>query len=1156
MAIKNVLFKITADIGDLNAQLQKITERIEQLGNAAETSGKKISKNLKKGITDKQAEQYEKDIARKKTETVIKEGEKLLKEKVKQENELLQTLKKEQEKALRDYLRYIELRQIAEEKAAKAKELAEIRKTRAAEREAKKQADAAQRAAEREKRAAERAAIAKQKAEEAATRSAERESQKRAKAAERAAQKEAAAAKKAADQAAKNRVSISDIVKGGLAVAGITSAIQAIKEFGLESVRAAAEFQKNQIAFKTFIGSAAEANQVLSDLVQLAVKTPFTSEQTIQSARVLAAYGFNAAELIPIIERLGNISSGTSIPLEQISLVFGQIKAAGKLMGQDLLQLVNAGFNPLQEISERTGESMASLRKRMGEGKISFREVAESMMFATEKGGRFYNLNKQLAETTAGKIDALREKWQLFARETGQALEPLTKKILEIGDSSIKLGKEVVNFLGSSGILQLINTLLEPLDRLFLRLSQLLFMINVYNIALRGGPISKRPIMQSGIIPLEEEKKQLDAIKKTNSALRERANIIKNTYKEDTAKGIFTYDEKGIDELNEKLSESEKIDKKKLTSSRQYWVEVERAYLALAKTNEIESKTTMYENIRKRANAAITIAEKLKETSPELNRHGVLDREILRLKELIYDADAKILAATLNQGSGLDENKRKVANEVDLYEKLRDLAREVASARIEQFKGEDEPTQRIRNEKRFANDLLNIEENRQRRTKELLKERLSALRSADKEAVLSAEDYAEVVSIVEGELKSERLLAEYKYNEEDARINKFFNDQKEKANQDAYKRLLKNEEEYYDDSIKATQEYEEKLKKEASESRWKRQFKIRVDALKDAIRIENDTIKQRAKTQIDLLNVEEKSVSLAAVFAGADPDALIEIEREFNDQRAKVNKEADDKIRENGKKFTEWLITEEEIRRQAILDGWMQFTSQLSQGLQDVANAIEAQAQRQIEGQQTRVEKAREIADKGNSEILQLEEERLEKLNEKRRQAARAAIAIAKTEAIAQSALAVVKAAGQTGAGAPLAIATTITALVAGIASAAIAVSNAGWKDLYTGGYTGDGGKYEPAGTVHKGEFVFSKEKTAKYRPLFEEIHKGRDPFTINGFNDKIVVINNNDMGDRLDRIEKAILGQSRMQVNIDEKGIYGIVSEMNFKQNRLRARF
>ena len=99
-----------------------------------------------------------------------------------------------------------------------------------------------------------------------------------------------------------------------------------------------------------------------------------------------------------------------------------------------------------------------------------------------------------------------------------------------------------------------------------------------------------------------------------------------------------------------------------------------------------------------------------------------------------------------------------------------------------------------------------------------------------------------------------------------------------------------------------------------------------------------------------------------------------------------------------------------------------------------------------------------------------------------------------------------------------------------------------------------DGAKHDVAGVVHKGEYVFSKEKTSKHRKLFDALHTGRD-INPDLLNQKMILVENTSMNGRLEKIEKAITKQSRMNLSIDEKGIHGIVSNLSYKSSRLKNR-
>jgi tape measure domain-containing protein len=248
------------------------------------------------------------------------------------------------------------------------------------------------------------------------------------------------------------------------------------------------------------------------------------------------------------------------------------------------------------------------------------------------------------------------------------------------------------------------------------------------------------------------------------------------------------------------------------------------------------------------------------------------------------------------------------------------------------------------------------------------------------------------------------------------------------------------------------------------------------------------------------------------------------------------------------------LQTTEELekqRRDDIIKGIEDVIDATKQLTNAILDASIQQTDIQINAQQKRVEKAREIAEKGNAELLQAEEDRLTALNEKRAKFVRAQQALAAIELVANSAVAISKAAAEGGAAAPFTIAATLIALAAGLV-AAKAQAQAAAGSFAEGGFTGEGGKYQPAGIVHKGEFVFTKEKTRKYRPLFEAIHAGRDPYFANGLK-RNESFSTRTMESRLERIEKAIKEQKGLNLSIDENGINGIVTSVQYKQNRIR---
>jgi hypothetical protein len=209
------------------------------------------------------------------------------------------------------------------------------------------------------------------------------------------------------------------------------------------------------------------------------------------------------------------------------------------------------------------------------------------------------------------------------------------------------------------------------------------------------------------------------------------------------------------------------------------------------------------------------------------------------------------------------------------------------------------------------------------------------------------------------------------------------------------------------------------------------------------------------------------------------------------------------------------------------------------------------QTEAAISAQERRVQAAQEIADRGNVVLLKAEQERLDKLNRQRASFVRQQQNLAAVEIAVNSAVAVAKAAGQPGS--PFTIFAILAAMAVGFAQARAQAQSA--ATFAKGGYTGDGGQFQEAGTVHKGEFVINAQKTRQYRPLLEAIHAGRNPKALQSVQDRMVIVNTKSTDERLERIERAIMGQKGMQLSIDENGINGIVSRITYKQKRINNR-
>lgn len=199
---------------------------------------------------------------------------------------------------------------------------------------------------------------------------------------------------------------------------------------GAASLKSAASMEQAAISFEVLVGSAGKAQTMLKEIEAFAATTPFAFPDLADSAKMMLNFGIAAEDIMPNLRMLGDISGGNAEKLQSLSLVFAQVASNGKLMGQDLLQMINAGFNPLTEISKKTGKSMADLRKEMEGGAISFDMVQEAMKAATSEGGQFYGMMEKQGQSLSGMMSTLIDSVTALARSIVSVLLPPIKTII------------------------------------------------------------------------------------------------------------------------------------------------------------------------------------------------------------------------------------------------------------------------------------------------------------------------------------------------------------------------------------------------------------------------------------------------------------------------------------------------------------------------------------------------------------------------------------------------------------------------------------------------------------------------------------------------------------------------------------------------------
>ena len=195
--------------------------------------------------------------------------------------------------------------------------------------------------------------------------------------------------------------------------------------------------------FKVMLGSEEAAATKLSEIRKMAASTPFTLDDLTGGTQTLLQFGIAADDTTGVLQRLGDISLGNAEKLQTLTRAYGKMSSAQKVTLENVNMMIDAGFNPLNQICDATGESMSDLYKRISDGKVSFSELEAAVEAATSQGGQFYNGMLEASQTFSGRMSTLKDNVSALTGELTSGL------FAALGDLVVKLNEVVVSFLDS-----------------------------------------------------------------------------------------------------------------------------------------------------------------------------------------------------------------------------------------------------------------------------------------------------------------------------------------------------------------------------------------------------------------------------------------------------------------------------------------------------------------------------------------------------------------------------------------------------------------------------------------------------------------------------------------------------------------------------------
>lgn len=243
-------------------------------------------------------------------------------------------------------------------------------------------------------------------------------------------------------------------------------AVSAFGDIAQAGIEYNAQMESYQTNLQTLLnGNADAAENLLDKIKQMAASTPLATADLMDATQTLMAFGAaDENSVVDILQQIGDVALGDANKLQSLSLAYGQMYSTGKLQGQDLLQMINAGFNPLQELSEMGYGTVAELKEQMAQGEISVEMVQAAFQNATAEGGKFYNAMENQSRTFNGQMSTLKDNaTQLVGYLTEDLFETLSTEALPRVNAWINSILDAAQTDGISGALSVAGEIIDSL---------------------------------------------------------------------------------------------------------------------------------------------------------------------------------------------------------------------------------------------------------------------------------------------------------------------------------------------------------------------------------------------------------------------------------------------------------------------------------------------------------------------------------------------------------------------------------------------------------------------------------------------------------------------------------------------------------------------
>lgn len=231
---------------------------------------------------------------------------------------------------------------------------------------------------------------------------------------------------------------LNDKFKSLAATVGIGFGLNELKGFASEVINVRTQMESYEVSLEAMLSSKEKADAMLGTFREMAATTPLTLGALAGGAKTMLGFGLASESIVPHLKAIGDISGGNAEKFNSLVLVFSQMSSLGKLVGQDLVQMINAGFNPLEEISRKTGKSIGVLKEEMSKGAISSKMVQDAFISVTQEGGRFNGMLEKQGQGLMGLQAQFQGAWETMLNNIGQGQEGVIQNGYKLAIDLIK----------------------------------------------------------------------------------------------------------------------------------------------------------------------------------------------------------------------------------------------------------------------------------------------------------------------------------------------------------------------------------------------------------------------------------------------------------------------------------------------------------------------------------------------------------------------------------------------------------------------------------------------------------------------------------------------------------------------------------------------